>query len=103
MNDKIIRVKCTKQKNAAEFEPLSLGLDTEGESAVLKPATPVRWEEQERIIAWMDELGLPLNIGARPAQEALTRAGHELARRAVEDANRERKTRAPIPKPTGPK
>ncbi|MFE2618512.1 AAA family ATPase [Micromonospora chalcea] len=102
-DDKVLKVKNTKQKNAAEFEPLTLGLDPEGESAVLKTAQPLRWEGQEQIVAWLDELGLPQSAGYPTANKALTEAGHTITKRALEDALRLRKSRAPLPKVVGPR
>ncbi|SIR13023.1 AAA family ATPase [Micromonospora avicenniae] len=101
-DDKIIKVKCTKQKNAAEFEPLSLGLDPEGESAVLKAAKPIRWEGQEQIIAWLDELGVPHEAGSPTARKALAEAGREVTKKAVEDAVKLRKSRPPVPRLAAP-
>lgn len=102
-DDKVLKVKNTKQKNAAEFEPLTLGLDPEGESAVLKTAQPLRWEGQEQIVAWLDELGLPQSAGYPTANKALTEAGRTVTKRALEDALRLRKSRVPLPKVVGPR
>lgn len=99
-DDKLITVKCTKQKNAAEFEPLSLALEAEGPSAVLMSKTPLRWEGQEQIVAWLDELALPHAVGVPTAIKALEAAGHEVPRRQVEAAVKLRKSRPPVPRLT---
>ncbi|MFK4243545.1 AAA family ATPase [Micromonospora chokoriensis] len=101
-DDKVLKVKCTKQKNAAEFEPLSLGLDPEGESAVLRTTQPLRWEGEEQIIRWLNELNVPQGAGFTVASRALEGAGHRVTKRALEGALRLRKDRAPVPRVAAP-